>query len=200
MPATQGAPPPRSAVRRPGACPSRSVSVRTRVRAAVVLWTAGALVAGTALAGCEYTYDEGWRPAEAPAAPEVTEPGPPADLWRNDPVREAEMEAWLVESQVGTGLQVAHREFGLLRAKEIRTGATAPTGCPGCELCCLPDPGRPGPFGHARFRPRSLRGSEASPGWRHTRRSTASECGSSGWSSSRTCWWERRSGHTHRSF
>lgn len=36
------------------------------------------------------------------------------------------MEGWLTESQVGTGLQVGHREFGLLRAEEIRTGATAP--------------------------------------------------------------------------
>ncbi|MET3163128.1 UNVERIFIED_ORG: hypothetical protein ABIB19_001540 [Arthrobacter sp. UYEF10] len=126
MPATQGAPPPRRAVLRPGPCPSRSVSVRTRVRAAVVVWTAGALVAGTALAGCEYTYDEGWRPAEAPAAPEVTEPGPRAESWRNDPVSEAEMEAWLTESQVGSGLQVAHRIFGLLRAEEVRTGATEP--------------------------------------------------------------------------
>ncbi len=127
MPATQGAPPPRRALLRPSSCPSRSVSVRTRLRAVVVLWTAGALVAGSALAGCEYTYDEGWRPAEnAPAAPEVTEPGPRADLWRNDPVSEAEMEAWLTESQVGPGLQVVHRSFGLLRAEEIRTDATAP--------------------------------------------------------------------------
>lgn len=100
--------------------------MRTRVRAAVVLWTAGALVAGTALAGCEYTYDEGWRPTGAPAAPEVTESGPQAELWRNDPVSEAEMEAWLTESQVGPGLQVAHRTFGLLRAEEVRTDATAP--------------------------------------------------------------------------
>jgi hypothetical protein len=36
------------------------------------------------------------------------------------------MEAWLTESQMGPGLQVAHREFGLLRAGETRTGATAP--------------------------------------------------------------------------
>jgi hypothetical protein len=79
------------------------------------------------LAGCEYTYDEGWRPAEnAPAAPAVTEPGPRAELWRNDPVSEAEMEAWLTESQLGLGLQVVHRTFGLLRAREIRTDATAP--------------------------------------------------------------------------
>ena len=49
-----------------------------------------------------------------------------------------------------------------------------------------------------RFRQRSLRGSGASPGWRHTRRSTASGCGSSGWSSSRICWWGRRSGRIHR--
>ncbi|QHK20370.1 hypothetical protein GU243_12170 [Pseudarthrobacter psychrotolerans] len=101
--------------------------MRTRVRAAVVLWTAGALVAGSALAGCEYAYDEGWRPAEnAPAAPAVTEAGPRAELWQKDPVSEAEMEAWLTESQVGPGLQVAHRTFGLLRAEEIRTEATAP--------------------------------------------------------------------------
>ncbi|WP_227007950.1 hypothetical protein [Pseudarthrobacter sp. AB1] len=127
MPGSQGAPPPRRAVLRPGTCPSRSVPARTRVRTAVVFWTAGALVAGSALTGCEYTYDEGWRPAEnAPAATAVTEPGPRTELWRNDPVSEAEMEGWLTESQVGTGLQVGHREFGLLRAEEIRTGATAP--------------------------------------------------------------------------
>lgn len=127
MPATQGALPPRRAVLRPGRYPSRPVPLRTRVRAAVVRWTAGALVAGAALAGCEYSYDEGWRPAEgAPVAPVVTEPGTPADSWQNDPVSEADMEAWLVESQVGPGVQVVHRDFGLLRAAEVRTGATAP--------------------------------------------------------------------------
>jgi len=101
--------------------------LRTRTQTAVARWTAGALVAGAALAGCEYSYDEGWRPAEgAPVAPAVTEPGPPADSWQNDPVSEAGMQAWLTESQVGPGLQVVHRDFGLLRAEEVRTGATAP--------------------------------------------------------------------------
>jgi hypothetical protein len=127
MPATHGAPPRQRAVLRPGVYPSRPVSLRTRAGAAVVRWTAGALVAGAALAGCEYSYDEGWRPTEgAPVASAVTEPGPPADLWQNDPVSEADMPAWLVESQVGPGVQVVHRDFGLLRAAEVRTGATAP--------------------------------------------------------------------------
>lgn len=127
MPASQGAPPHPSAVPSPGSRPSRIAFLRTRARAAVGLWTAGALLAGAALAGCEYTYDdEGWRPADdASAAPAVGEPERPADYWWNDPVSGAELEAWLTESQVGPGLQVAHRGFGLLRASEVRTEATA---------------------------------------------------------------------------
>lgn len=127
MPASQGAPAQCSAALYPGGRPPRIAFLRTRARAAVGLWTTSALVAGAALVGCEYSYDEGWQPADAaPATPAVTVPGPRADLWRNDPVSEAEMEAWLTESQVGPGLQVVHRDFGLLRAEEIRTEATAP--------------------------------------------------------------------------
>ena len=62
----------------------------------------------------------------------------PYDPWQRDPVGEADMEAWLQESQLGDGLQVAHRGYGLLRAGEVRTEITAalPVGTYVLALAC----------------------------------------------------------------
>lgn len=93
--------------------------MRARTRSAVALSAAALLVSGAALAGCEYTYDDGWQPAlnDVSASPPVTDDSSP----QNDPLSEAGLEAWLESGQLGSGLQVAHRGYGLLRAQEVRT-------------------------------------------------------------------------------
>jgi hypothetical protein len=140
MPAVIGAAAHRHAVFLPGHHLSGKVRLRSRPRAAVVLATAAALLAGAALAGCEYTYDDGWQPAlnGVSAAPRVTEPDVAADRWQNDPVAEADLEAWLETVQLGSGLQVAHRGYGLLRAGEVRTeiAASMPVGTYVLALVC----------------------------------------------------------------
>lgn len=125
MPAQQAAPQPRHAAFLPGQGLAGQVRLRSWPRAAAAL-SAVALVAGTALAGCEYHYDDGWRPAlsDVSEAPAVIESRGAREPWRHDPVSEAAMEAWLERSQLGDGLQVAHRGYGLLRAGEIRTEIT----------------------------------------------------------------------------
>ena len=126
MAALQGPFPRPHAVLLPGHRPPRKLPLRTRVRAAVVLWTTAALVAGLALTGCEYTYDDGWRPAQdVTAAPSATRAEPNSDWWRDDPVDEARLDDWLEQSQMGAGLEVVHRGYGLLQALEVHSGATA---------------------------------------------------------------------------
>jgi hypothetical protein len=125
MSAPQGAPPRPNAPALPG-FRLRTLRLRTWVRSAVVLWTAGALLAGASLTGCEYTYDDGWRPAQdVTAAPAVTAAGPSSDYWRRDPVGEAGLNAWLERSQMGEGLDTVHRGYGLLQAQEVHNGTTA---------------------------------------------------------------------------
>jgi hypothetical protein len=102
--------------------------------------TATALITGAALAGCEYHYDDGWRPAinDVPAAPTSHAPDFAADQLQDAPVGAAGLEAWLETVQLGSGLQVAHRGYGLLRAGEIRSEITAglPAGTYVLALAC----------------------------------------------------------------
>lgn len=121
-----GAPPRHQATARPGLRPPRNLHLRTRVRSAVVRWTTGALLAAAALTGCEYTYDDGWRPAQdITPAPVVTRAAPSSDYWRRDPVGEAGLNAWLERSRMGASPEAAHRGFGLLQAQEVHNGTTA---------------------------------------------------------------------------
>ncbi|MDP9998757.1 hypothetical protein [Pseudarthrobacter sulfonivorans] len=140
MPSLQGASAHHRAACRPGLCLSGKVPLRTRTRSAVALSTAGAVLAGAVLAGCEYSYDDGWRPAlnDVSAAPRVTEPDVAAEQWQNEPVSAAGLEAWLETVQLGSGLQVAHRGYGLLQAKEVRTETVAglPVGTYVLALVC----------------------------------------------------------------
>ncbi|MET3720689.1 MULTISPECIES: hypothetical protein [unclassified Arthrobacter] len=138
MPALKGAAPRRLSAFLPGHRLSGKGSLRTRPVIAVVLSAAAALLAGAALAGCEYSYDDGWQPAlnDTLAAPAVTDPAFATDPWQNDPVDEAGLEAWLESVQLGTGLQVAHRGYGLLRAEEIRT-EIVPSLSPGTYVLTL---------------------------------------------------------------
>jgi hypothetical protein len=109
-------------------------------RAAVVLLTVAGLLTGAALAGCEYRYNDGWRPtlSDIPAAPTGHEPDFSADQWQDDPVGAAGLEAWLETVQLGSGLQVAHRGYGLLKAGEIRSEIAAgmPAGTYVLALAC----------------------------------------------------------------
>jgi hypothetical protein len=104
-----------------------------------MLWAAGTLLAGSALTGCEYTYDDGWQPPEeASAAPVVTNPVPSRDWWRNDPVDLADMNIWLRESRMEPNPRAVHDGHGLLRSQEVRNDATAalPAGTYVLALSC----------------------------------------------------------------
>ncbi|HJV97639.1 MAG TPA: hypothetical protein VJ617_00855 [Arthrobacter sp.] len=138
MPAMQGAPLRRNAASRPGPNPPRKSSLRTGARAAVVLWATGALVAAASLAGCEYTYEEGWRPPDSVPAPAVTDQTFRGDLLRNEPVSEAELEDWVEEELPYTERQVVHTGFGILSGGEIKTDTAAglPVGTYALALVC----------------------------------------------------------------
>ncbi|MGO4188876.1 hypothetical protein [Pseudarthrobacter sp. TAF60_1] len=127
MPAINGAPLRRQAALSPGPDPPRKVSLRSRPWTVVVLSTAAALLTSAVSAGCEYNYNDGWRPPLNDIAAATTSPQPDfsADQWQNDPVGAAGLEAWVETVQLGSGLQVAHRGYGLLRAGEIRSEVTA---------------------------------------------------------------------------
>lgn len=124
----------------PDRCPSRTARLRTRTRAAVVLWAAGTLVAGASLTACEYTFDEGGsRPEPAgSAAPAATDPVFTRDPRDSQPVSEAEMGRWLEEALPDTGREVIHTGHGLLSAGEVRIESAPhfPTGTYALALAC----------------------------------------------------------------
>lgn len=149
----QGAPPRRNAVSLPGPNPPRKPcprtrdphiraqagqTLRTRARAAVVLWATGGLLAAASLAGCEYTYDEGWRPPDSVPAPAVTEQAFQSDRLRNEPVGEDELEGWVEEELPYTERQIVHTGFGILGGGEVKadTAAGLPAGTYALALVC----------------------------------------------------------------
>ncbi|MEO8283354.1 MAG: hypothetical protein ABI568_08110 [Pseudarthrobacter sp.] len=140
MPAIKGAPLRRHAALSPGPGQPRKTSLRSGPWAAVALSIAAALLTGAVVAGCEYHYDDGWRPSLNDISAATTSPQPDyaADQWQDDPVSAAGLEAWLETVQLGSGLQVAHRGYGLLRAGEIRSEITAgmPAGTYVLALAC----------------------------------------------------------------
>lgn len=106
----------------------------------MVLWAAGALLAGASLAGCEYTYDDGANlpdPA-ASAAPAVTDPVFTRDPRRDEPVTEAGLARWLEEALPDTKRPVMHIGHGLLSGNEARTEEAAglPAGTYAVGLAC----------------------------------------------------------------
>jgi hypothetical protein len=91
------------------------------------------------LTGCEYQYEDNWRPARngTPAATAMPRPDFSDDQWQDGPVSDPGLDAWLQAIQSGPGLQVAHRGYGLLRAGEIRSEITGmPAGTYVLTLAC----------------------------------------------------------------
>ncbi len=115
----------------PGPCPPRKTSLRSRSTAdarpkrGIVLWAAGALVAAATLAGCEYTYDEGWRPPDAAPAPAVTDQGSSRYDFRNEPVPEAMLDGWVNDALPFTERTVVHSGQGLLMEGQTASDAAA---------------------------------------------------------------------------
>jgi hypothetical protein len=134
----QGAPPRRNAVSLSSPNPSRKAPQRIRARAAVVRWAAGGLVAAASLTGCEYTYDEGWRPPDSVPAPAVTDRSYQGNPLRNEPVSEAELVDWVEEELLYTDRPVLHTGFGILAGGEIKTDTAAglPAGTYSVTLAC----------------------------------------------------------------
>lgn len=109
-----------------------------KARTAVALGAAGTVLAGSALTGCEYTYD-GWQPPEeATAAPVATDPVRSRDWWRNDPVDLADLDMWLRESRMGPDPRAVRSGHGVLHSQEVRNDATAalPAGTYVLTLTC----------------------------------------------------------------
>lgn len=140
MPATKGASLRRQAALPPGPDPHRKVALRPGPRTVVALSIASALLTGAVLAGCEYNYDDGWRPPlnDVATAPTSPQPDTSADHLQDDPVGAAGLDAWLETVQLGSGLQVAHRDYGLLGAGEVRYEVIAglPAGTYVLALAC----------------------------------------------------------------
>jgi len=138
MPATQGALSRRNAVSLPGPDPSRKAPQRSRARAAVVLYATAVLASTTALAGCEYTYDEGWRPPDSVPAPAITDRSVQSNALRNEPVSEAELADWVDDELLYTDRPATHLGFGILNAGEVKTDTAAglPAGTYSLALVC----------------------------------------------------------------
>ena len=138
MPAKHGAPSRRNTESLPGPNPSRKAPQRIRARTAVVLLAAAVLASTAALAGCEYTYDEGWRPPDSVPAPAVTDQSVQGSPLRNEPVGEAELADWVQAELLYTERPAVHLGFGILTGGEIRTDTAAglPAGTYLLSLVC----------------------------------------------------------------
>lgn len=102
--------------------------------AAVVVSTV--LAAAAALAGCEYSYDDGR--SELPGAPVVTDAALPRDPLENLPVRGAALDAWAKEVLPDAEGQVFHTNYGIIAAGRQKTGTTGqlPSGTYSLTLAC----------------------------------------------------------------
>jgi hypothetical protein len=138
MPAMQGAPSCRNEVSVPGPHPSRKAPQRIRARAVVVLWATAVLASSATLAGCEYTYEEGWRPPDSVPAPAITDRSVQGTSLRNEPVSAAELADWVDEELLYTDRPAVHLGYGMLGAGEVRTDTAAglPAGTYSLDLVC----------------------------------------------------------------
>jgi hypothetical protein len=103
-----------------------------------VLWATAVLASAAALAGCEYTYEEGWRPPDSIPAPATTDQSFQRNPLRNEPVSEAELADWVEEELLYTERPAAHLGFGILAGGEIKTDTAAglPAGTYSLSLVC----------------------------------------------------------------
>lgn len=108
---------------------------RQRNPAAAVVVSA-VLAAAAALAGCEYSYDDGR--GELPRAPIVTDAAIPRDPLRDLPVSGAELDAWAKEVLPDAEGQVFHINYGTVTAGRQKTGTTGqlPSGTYSLTLAC----------------------------------------------------------------
>jgi hypothetical protein len=103
-----------------------------------VLWATAVLAATAALAGCEYTYNEGWRPPDSVPAPAITDRSVQGNALRNEPVSEAELADWVDEELHYTERPAVHLGYGMLGDGEVRTDTAAglPAGTYSLALVC----------------------------------------------------------------
>jgi hypothetical protein len=102
--------------------------------AAVVVSTV--LAAAAALAGCEYSYDDGR--GELSPAPVVTDAAIPRDPFENLPVSGAALDAWAKEVLPDAEGQVFHVNYGTIAAGRLKSGSTGqlPSGTYSLTLAC----------------------------------------------------------------
>ncbi|MFC0458893.1 hypothetical protein ACFFGR_20455 [Arthrobacter liuii] len=102
------APPPQRTARAP---------LAAKPAAAVAL---GLVLAAGALAGCEYTYDDGRAGSAQGTATVVPAPAFTHDPLQQDPVSDAELGDWVSRALPGTTGPVIQADAGLLAAGEVR--------------------------------------------------------------------------------
>lgn len=88
------------------------------------------LAAGLALAGCEYTYDDGRTWSGATDIGETVAPAPaftrhPA---QRTPLGEADLDAWMASALPDTGHLVVHAAAGFMAGGDVRAETTAVLG------------------------------------------------------------------------
>lgn len=81
----------------------------------------GLVLAAGALAGCEYTYDDGRASSAQDTTTAAPAPAFTRDPLQQDPVGEADLGDWQSRALPGTTGPVVQAEAGLLAAAEVRT-------------------------------------------------------------------------------
>ncbi|ACL41113.1 conserved hypothetical protein [Pseudarthrobacter chlorophenolicus A6] len=98
------------------------------------------LVAGLALGGCEYTYDDGRSYAASAGAEATAAPGPlfTRDPLTRDPVGQDELDGWVARTLPEAPQPAVHLGAGVLAAGEVRSDASPAleTGTYALTLAC----------------------------------------------------------------
>lgn len=117
-----------------GRCPAPKVPLKRRPIAAVVL---SSVLTASALAACEYTYDDGRAPLPA-RPPVVTDPVLPRDPRADRTVSGEALKAWAQEALPDGNGQSFYISYGFLGSGESRTERTVqlPAGTYAVSLAC----------------------------------------------------------------
>jgi hypothetical protein len=96
------------------------------------------LVSGTALSGCEYSYDDGRGALPLDTAAPVTDAALPRDTRLNRPVSGAELDAWAREVLPDAEGQVFYTDHGTVEEDEEEDMSTGqlPSGTYALTLAC----------------------------------------------------------------